>query len=539
MRPEPELTCAQCRELLPRFRTPQLSAAERDAITRHIAGCVECRREWAFWSAVGDALAASDAAPSIPVNQARVWQGVRAAIGRESGGRAPQQRAAGGRRMRVQTPTPPRRDAGMLPTPPRRRSVAAIAAVTLIAALSFTLFGVVAPHLRHSTQTSSGPQPTATPAACAPSQLRQSLPANAELSGISMVSARDGWAVGQIWDPSHPATAPQALMLRFQNCQWRQDGLSAAPVALYDVAMASPDDGWAVGATMRPDGAGSNTEWVGVQALLLHYHDGVWQPVVLPGHPNALSAQIRLVSSNDGWLLVDEGKSHPTPDAPAYSYGLYHYDGTAWSAQPMAFKTPSMILTGLAAGPGDLWIGGYDTAATDSSGSAAAVVAHYAGGHWSSWSGTLGGMTVGLVQALAVVSPSSVWVFGSQPYRDAHSQGVSLAAFHYDGRAWSLVPTRNPGMAGFGYTATALPNGEVYIFGQSGLPGSVALERCDPGGCEVASPDVPDVVAIRGLAPFSATRGFAVADLGYVPGGPQSAILYFDGGQWSAIPDAG
>ncbi|HEX6796357.1 MAG TPA: zf-HC2 domain-containing protein, partial [Ktedonobacterales bacterium] len=79
----PELTCAQCRELIPRYGSGLLPDAQRDAVARHVAGCEECRRELAFWSAVGDALAADDAAQPIPVDQARVWGSVRAALVRE------------------------------------------------------------------------------------------------------------------------------------------------------------------------------------------------------------------------------------------------------------------------------------------------------------------------------------------------------------------------------------------------------------------------------------------------------------------------
>ncbi|HEX6799140.1 MAG TPA: hypothetical protein VF116_15630, partial [Ktedonobacterales bacterium] len=491
-------------------------------------GCEECRRELAFWSAVGDALAADDAAQPIPVDQARVWGSVRAALVREQGGLAHHSHE-GGRRMSTQTQhtPPPSRVAGMPPAPSRRRPIAAAFAFALIVVLSVALFGVVAPRLRHGTsQIGRGLQPTATPTACPPSQLSASLPANAELFSISMVSARDGWAVGQVWDPAHQDRPPQVLMMHFQDCQWRQAGLNTAPAQLTDVAMTSPADGWAVGVTLRPEDI--SPMWIGEHILLLHYHDGTWQPVALPGNPDALGAKIRMVSPNDGWLLVDGGKSHPTPYAPAYSYSLYHYDGTTWSARPMLFETPSMILSDIAAGPDVLWIVGYETGA-----SSGGIIARYHAGKWMTWGGAIAGDATIALYAVALSSPDSVWAIGT------HSSSAGIAAYHFDGHIWSLIPTRTPTPTLGSYSATVLPAGDVYTFDQTVMPGSSPIEHCDLTACQTKSPGVPDVTGIRELALFSATRGFAIADRYYVPEAPQSVLLYFDSGHWSAIPTAG
>lgn len=537
----PELTCTQCRELIPRYGL--LPDEQQDAVTRHVAGCEACRRELAFWSAVGEALAASDAAQPLPVNQARAWQGVRAALAREQDEQAYQQHERGSR-MRTRTDAPPTASrAGIPPSPPRRRPIAAALAFALIVVLSVALFGVVAPRLRHSAQTSRGPQPTATPAACAPSQLRQSLPANASLSGISMVSARDGWAVGMIYDQWHSAIAPRTLMLHLVGCHWQPAGPNIGKAGMTAVMMISASDGWAFGTNFIQEGgipSAPLVSWAPNKPFALHYTGGQW---VTTNDPIAVGAAFdpAFAALDKGWVLMDKGKSHPTPYTVAFSYALMHEVNGVWQQVAMPFARPTMSFAGLAvAGPNDVWIAGNDEAAMDSTGMPESIVAHYAGGHWSTWSGTLDGKTVGQINTLAVVSPSNVWVFGSQPYRDAQSQGNSLAAFHYDGSAWIPIPTRNPGLAGIGYSATALPDGEVYIFGTSGLPISAAVERCDLGGCEVLPPVAPGVVDIQQLSLFSPTQGFAVGDL-LVSGDPNlgSAFLYFDNGQWSVIPAAG
>lgn len=541
---KPEMTCAQCRELIPRYGSGLLLDAQRDAVTRHVAGCEECRRELAFWSAVGEALAASDAAPPIPVDQARVWGSVRAALAVEQNGSA-HHHLERGRRMTTHTPTrSPTRVAGMPPAPSRRRPIAALAAFALIVVLSVALFGVVAPRLRHGTpQIGRGPRATATPATCAPSQLSASLPANAELFSISMVSARDGWAVGQVFDPFHSATAPLTLMLHLVGCHWEPAGPSITGAMLTAVTMISASDGWAFGTQLTPTGGTPDAplvSWGPGNPFALHYTGGQW---VATTDPVAVGAAFdpALAALDKGWVLIDNGKSHPTPYTVAFSYTLMHDVGGAWQQVAMPFARPTMSFTDLAvAGPDDVWIAGNDDAVADSTGMPASIVAHYAGGQWSTWSSTLGGKTVGQINALAAVSPSSVWVFGSQPYRDAHSQGNSLAAFHYDGGTWTPISTRNPGLAGFGYSTTALPNGEVYVFGTSNMPDSVEVERCDLGGCEVLPQVAPGVLDIHQLSLFSPTQGFAIGDL-LVSGNPnmQPAFLYFDHGSWSVVPSAG
>jgi hypothetical protein len=537
------LTCAQCRELIPRYRAQHLPNAERVAVTRHIAGCAVCRGELAFWLAVGDAIDESDARQQITVDQARVWRRVREALASERREPAIQLQERG-RSMTTPTPTPtPARNAGIPPMPPtasRRQSLVALAAFALVVALSATLFGVIAPRLRQdATATSRGSKASATPAACAPSQLRQRLPAHAELSAISMVSARDGWAVGQILDLSHPATAPQALIMRFQNCQWRQAGQTIPAAQLTAVAMTSPTDGWAVGTTMTSVNTGASVVWVDERGLLLHYHDGVWQSVAFPDSHVPVYEQIRMVSPTDGWMLIFEGKVHTTPYTVAENYALYHYDGTAWRAQPMPFKTPSLDLADLAAGPGDLWIVGSDTDGFGCCG----VIARYHGGQWSTWKNLISKSGLDTFDAVALVSPRNVWVFGAHRANSQTPDNTGVA-LRYDGANWSQVPIAGGPVSAPGAVAVS-SSGDVWGVLPSGLVPegptnegnaiTVTVIHCEAAGCQAISSKLVGLNGVGALTMFSATQGFAISGRIY---GEASALLYFDSGQWSVIPAA-
>ncbi|HZC79257.1 MAG TPA: hypothetical protein VE258_16000, partial [Ktedonobacterales bacterium] len=509
-----EMTCARCCELAPFHAAGALDPAARDAVERHLAACAACRRELALWDAVSTALAMQDEAaiPALPLGQSTaLWSRVQSQLPRAG---AVRQRSAGnGRHLHTDTQAPD--DLIPIPAPRavahgRRRPLAGIAAVALIAALAVALFGVVAPKLGQRSTASVRPLLSATPAACAPSQLTADLPANASLSAISMASARDGWAAGKISDPSNSATPPQTLMLHLENCRWQQAGPTINQAELTGIAMTSPSDGWAIGTLDKPFDNGVSTTWEGDRTILLHYQGNAW---VMAPSPNvsAFGGVLRMVSPAEGWMLLDGGKTHTTPYTAAYAYTLLHYTGSAWQEQSMPFKRTTMILTDIAAiAPDDLWIVGYDTAAPGGG-----IIAHYSGRQWSTWSGTIGGNATDALYAVAPVSPSSVWVFGTHPYHDAHGDNISFVAFHFDGSAWSLVPTLNPTPSGGPFAATALPAGDAYAFDQNAwVERTMVVQHCVATACQglpLASV-AQGVRAIRALALFSATQGFAIGD---------------------------
>lgn len=109
------------------------------------------------------------------------------------------------------------------------------------------------------------------------------LPSRLALFSVAMVSASEGWAVGE-----NPNTGAP-MILHYQNGQWQLDAspLNIPYGMLNAVAMVSPDEGWALGSD------GSNS-------LIVHYtRAGGWVKVGTPLHIvfNALS----MLSPTDGW----------------------------------------------------------------------------------------------------------------------------------------------------------------------------------------------------------------------------------------------
>ena len=132
----------------------------------------------------------------------------------------------------------------------------------------------------------------------------QSPAASCSLSAVSMVSASDGWAVGDCilhWDGT--------TWIRVFNPSW---------FALTSVAMVSSSDGWAVG----PGG------------VFLHWDGRAWANAnATPYSPLGVA----LASSRNGW---------------AVGWGIQHWDGRSWSgvASPTSRRINAVSLASPASG---------------------------------------------------------------------------------------------------------------------------------------------------------------------------------------------
>lgn len=545
---KPELTCLACRERLPEHVADRLTRDEREAVERHLAGCSACRREAALWSATAAALAARDDHIPPDARAEDGWLALR--------GRLPQRAmvttlrrttdlmdvdadssTAAPRRIGVEV-AQPRRSRRPSDRPSRRPSLALPAVVALVALLA-ALFGVFGAQLRRgksSVVTGSG---TPTPTACAPSALKATLPANAFVSDLSMTSPRDGWAVGEIGLPQQ-ATAPSALMLRFQNCQWQPYGSSIPAAELFGVSMVSATDGWAVGATVKDFAASQANSatthlWASDTLIALHYVDGQWRRASLPGAPKTIEASVRMTAAGDGWILADGGKSHTGPYTTKDAYTLLHYQGGAWTPTPLTFDTSgSLILSRIAAtSSSDCWIAGYSTDGDTF------AVAHYHQGVWTTWSGPQLGVTYPAIYAVTLTSPDNVWIAGSYPYKDANGDHTGPLALHYDGARWTRENIGDYGdqMGDHAIMALAAQSPtEVWAFPDNFAVATYEIAHESGGAWRwVAAP--PHTLSINAAVFVSGTEGFASAVTPTSTGtGVQSVLLHYINGAWSEIP---
>lgn len=541
----PEHPCARCRERLPWFAAGILSHTERAEIEQHIAGCDACLREAALWREVGPALRSILASPPSDTGEDEAWRELRARLPRRRTVTTMTRKES----IEMSTPDPPPTGA---PTSDSsrispRRPLLALTAFVLIVALSATLFAVLGSRV-HPGRTSVAATITvaATPAttvptvtSCAPGQITAHLPPHADLLDVSMVSATDGWATGQIWDPKdQPDSLPQTLIAHLVNCQWSAVGKSILSAALTNIVMTAPDDGWAVGMTAE---TGGPYYWNPNQLVLLHYTHGAWQRVPLNDSQNLAGHTLRMISPSEGWLyLIYQG-------APGSI--LYHYQDGVWQRVPLPSQLQSRVVYDLAASaPDDCWL----VANTDPTHNNNPAIAHYSGGQWQFWTGALFAGLAPRLDTIRIVSPDSIWVLGIYSYQNASGSTAGPFILRYDGSHWIRVTVTglggSPPEFSFWSAAIAMPNGGALLLGSGNItqgadnPNVHSSQhtlplRCTGDTCRLETFPLPTINLVLGVSLYSPTEGDAV---GCTPDpATQSCtgrLLAYDNGAWSILP---
>jgi hypothetical protein len=250
------------------------------------------------------------------------------------------------------------------------------------------------------------------------------------LEDIAMASPGNGWAVGQ------QSNAP--LLMRWDGAAWSPVD-SPASQRLRAIDLISADDGWAVGdygtilhwdgqawsQVASPTGASmhgidmlSATDgWIvsGYPGIFLHWDGSAWSQVGDQTYHHLYD--IDMLSAVDGWA-VGEGD-------------IWHWDGLAW--QPMQGTDVLYDIDMLT--PTDGWVGGgyywgeegWET-----------VLGRWNGASWSldqDWGWP--------IRSIAMLSPTDGWAVGGGTHRD--HWGCSSAGWEFkrwDGAAW--VDVGNP-----------------------------------------------------------------------------------------------
>lgn len=519
----PDLSCEQCQDSLPWYHANSLSHSERVAVERHLASCERCGVALAEWREITRAIRRAD--ERIPLDTASVttWENISHQLGEQT---AQPYTVNEGTTMRLHdrnisdTPTPDS-EAPTIRSHGRVHAFVGLVAVVALIALSAGIFSHFA--TRGSPQPGQGP---ATPQSrCAPSQATANLPAHTMLSAIAPVGTDDGWAVGGISNPDQPTSLPSALILRLRNCHWAAVGTPIPNARLNAISMDSADDGWAVGVTMTNTGDFD-------QPLVLHYTRGSWQTVKAPANPKTSAEKVKMVSANEGWMLLYDGKHPNGANSLAYGYSLLRYQNGTWANVPLGFRKPSMVVTDLdARQPGEVWLVGLDITVTNNI--QPGFAAHYSHGAWTPYIGAAIGADASDLNSVSELAPNDVWVSGNGLY-------------HFDGAHWSKASIQGT-ISGMSSNVMP-PIGQVVMFSPSEgwafplFAGPPELQdtavRYDHGAWTWTKPHITGAntsLPIFGFAMSSPTQGWALG-LHIISGNDQETLLlYYDAGVWGVV----
>ena len=188
------------------------------------------------------------------------------------------------------------------------------------------------------------------------------------LSSISMVSATEGWAVGQYTDDEGNR---QGRMYHYQAGVWKRQAVPAGS-GFTSIWMVSAHDGWAVGSAALNEGSAGQ---------IYHYQDGVWEQYALFGDTSTLF-NIWMISPTEGWAVGGQGL-------------ILHYQASAWT--PVNSPTTDDLVSVSFVSPTEGWAVGFDT------------ILHYQNGVWSEAADP---MPRDELESVRMILPTVGWIVG-------------------------------------------------------------------------------------------------------------------------------
>ncbi len=462
--------CARIRRLLPLAAHDLLDELDAAAVRAHLAACASCAAERAAYDRVESALrrystATASAAPILTTGE------IMRTVTRATPKTAPRElahaitRRSGVRRMLV--------------------GLSSTAAVLVVVALALLLFSSNGSSNGPITHGGYGGNHTLSP--------------DVQLRGVSMISATDGWAVGD----DDPVGKQTAMLLHYTGVRWEQVALPKGldpTVSLNGISMISASEGWAVGSIWPDTSATSATN----KAVLLHYTHGAWNVV-----PNTFSSELTGVfmrTASDGWI-AGGGQNGGL---------LLHYDGASWQ------QVTDPALTGLSVGTvapvsaSDVWITAIGPEVNGMR--PASSILHFNGRTWVAVALPLGNAAL---SRIVMVSANEGWAVGGYcgcGTARGSSSGPGSLILHYQNGVWSEVTNPSHPLSQYLFDVAMSSPTEGWAAGFGG-----ALLHYSGGAWTVTKG--PTTRGILSLSLTSETDGWAVGD--------QGTILQLQYGAWS------
>jgi hypothetical protein len=201
---------------------------------------------------------------------------------------------------------------------------------------------------------------------------------------------------------------------------------------LRGVAATSPSNAWAVGQY----GNGSQA-----RTLILHWDGTAWTRVPSPSPgPDSFLSAVAATSPTSAWAVGDV--EYTTPGGIVYVRPLIeHWDGTAWTRVPSPHPSSYCYLSAVAAtSPTSAWaIGSFETN-RDGSLKAKTLIEHWDGTAWTPVPSPSPGIS-SYLSAVAATTPTSAWAAGLTYTNRGGSITNKTLTEHWDGTTWTRVPS--------------------------------------------------------------------------------------------------
>jgi hypothetical protein len=295
------------------------------------------------------------------------------------------------------------------------------------------------------------------------------------LTGVAALSSDDVWAVGyyQSNDPY------QTLAEHWDGGQWSVINTPQIPQAgdtlLRKVKAIATNDVWTVGVYYGMEG---------YARTLVEHWDGVqWSIVptpILSTRPNALM-DLAVIGPQDIWAV-----GYYNDDNDIQYTLIEHWDGVQWSVVPSSSAANPVLMGVGGSGPNDVWAVGMDFNGT--------LIEHWDGGQWSIVPAPNPGSQWDELLSVKAFSPTDAWAVGY--YVGPNPPGHTFTV-HWDGIAWTLVPSPSPGgLENVLSNVEVLSSNDVWAVGWYDYPGGPTRTLVEhyTGPCDTSTPTSTPVV---------------------------------------------
>jgi hypothetical protein len=287
---------------------------------------------------------------------------------------------------------------------------------------------------------------------------------NGELAAVAAVSDTDAWAVGSTGAEEN-TTGAHVLIDNWNGTDWTQSATPATPentAYLTGVSASSTTDAWAVGHTSagRAD----------FEPLAMHWNGSSWA-VASTGLAGAgLLSGVADISPTDAYTFGD---------APGgLTAEVAQWNGTTWSPVTVPVPTETNLpyaFTGIsAAGPDDVWVLGHGSVLLSSTSERFEDFSlHFNGTSWSSALMPVSSSAADVYNfdAVKANSPTDVWAVGG--IGDGIGAQQTTLIEHWNGTAWSVVPSPSPGLAdSLSAVTTSNASNDVWAVGTTAPTGT-------------------------------------------------------------------
>ena len=298
-----------------------------------------------------------------------------------------------------------------------------------------------------------------------------------------------------------------------------QRGVPIPHGELFGVAETSASNAWAVGGSDTPPG----------KTQILHWNGTAWKqvPSPTPKTGGALFG-VTATSATNAWAVGCAGNCFQ-------GFGgiktlILHWNGVAWKQVPSPSPGNGSALSSVtAASANSAWAVGCTAFCFLHSVAPQTVILHWNGTAWTQVPSPAQAR-IGALNGVTATSASNVWAVGCAGHCFGPMATTRTMIVHWNGTAWKYVASPSPASNSVLAAVTATSASNTWAVGYTRNRYRTLIERWNgTGWTRVSSPNPAGGSALIGVAATSATNAWAVGCTGNCA---KTLILHWNGTAW-------